>query len=167
MSIKSEAIAGGYGSRKRVGGSFRESTTIDAIPVGSSFTGSFLSSASDSILGQSALVIGRQLEMLNIFLGYEQANKYVIYHPRTAQPLGYILEEAQSLSSMLLRQIARTHRPFNATVIDCSGQIIMKLRRPFQFINSRLFVSNEYDEPIGEVQQRWHLLRRRYDLILG
>ena len=31
-----------------------------------------------AILNHSALVIQRQLEMMNVFLGFEQANKYII-----------------------------------------------------------------------------------------
>ncbi len=53
-----------------------------------------------------------------------------------------------------------------------------QLRRPFAFINSRMYVQrlkdfDEYTpegEPVldtfAEVQQRWHLWRRRYDLFI-
>lgn len=54
-----------------------------------------------------------------------------------------------------------------------------QLRRPFSWINSRMFVQRTKhssdptfaeDEPIldtfSEVQQRWHLWRRRYDLFI-
>lgn len=54
-----------------------------------------------------------------------------------------------------------------------------QLRRPFSWINSRMFVQRlkdltdrtpRKDEPIldtfAEVQQRWHLWRRRYDLFI-
>lgn len=53
-----------------------------------------------------------------------------------------------------------------------------QLRRPFAWINSRMFVQRLHDfnqythegEPVldtfAEVQQRWHLWCRRYDLFL-
>lgn len=34
-------------------------------------------------------------------------------------------------------------------------------------VNSRIFIRTADDELIGEVQQRWHLLRRKYDLFAG
>lgn len=112
--------------------------------------------------------------------------------------LGYIAEEPKGLLSMFSRQLFRTHRPFRALVMDSAGSPILwvscsgfsrmtsssdslpeiQLRRPFAWINSRMFVQRlrnyrEYDisgEPVldtfAEVQQRWHLWRRRYDLFL-
>ncbi|KAJ9107954.1 hypothetical protein QFC19_002697 [Naganishia cerealis] len=35
-----------------------------------------------SLLANSALVIVRQLEMLNVFMGFEQANRYAILNPQ-------------------------------------------------------------------------------------
>ena len=41
------------------------------------------------------------------------------------------------------------------------------MRRPFYFINSSMFVEDGSGNIIGEVQQRWHLWRRNYDLYIG
>lgn len=35
------------------------------------------------LLKRPALIIGRQMEMLNLFLGFEQANRYAIWDPPT------------------------------------------------------------------------------------
>ncbi|KAJ8517304.1 hypothetical protein ONZ45_g5478 [Pleurotus djamor] len=71
-----------------------------------------------------------------------------------------------------------THRPFRALVMDLAGSPILWVRRPFAWINSRMYVQrlkhfSEYTpegEPLldtfAEVQQRWHPWRRRYDLFL-
>lgn len=110
--------------------------------------------------------------------------------------LGYIAEEPRGILSMFSRQLFRTHRPFRAIVMDRFGDpilwvssslytalgihshCIVQLRRPFSWINSRMYVQrlldyNKYTpegEPVldsfAEVQQRWHLWRRRYDLFL-
>jgi hypothetical protein len=37
--------------------------------------------AAYEILAHDTLVVVRQLEMLNVFMGYEQANRYAIYTP--------------------------------------------------------------------------------------
>ncbi|KZT11288.1 Scramblase-domain-containing protein [Laetiporus sulphureus 93-53] len=129
------------------------------------------------LLGHNQLVVTRQIEMLNLFIGFEQSNRYVITDENEVT-LGYIAEEPRGMLSSFGRQVFRTHRPFRAVVMDSAGTPILWLRRPFAFINSRMFVQRlknytEYTvdgEPVldtfGEVQQRWHLWRRRYDLFL-
>ncbi|KIP08158.1 hypothetical protein PHLGIDRAFT_104733 [Phlebiopsis gigantea 11061_1 CR5-6] len=129
------------------------------------------------LMDNDELIVTRQIEMMNIFVGFEQSNRYVITNPQE-EVLGYIAEESRSTFSMLGRQILRTHRPFRALVMDRFGSPILWLRRPFQWINSRMYVQRLKDfstytpegEPVldtfAEVQQQWHLWRRKYDLFL-
>ncbi|PVV04575.1 hypothetical protein BB560_000924 [Smittium megazygosporum] len=119
-------------------------------------------SPSAYILSQGALVITRQVEMLNIFAGFEQANRYVIYDIN-GNVLGYMLEEA-SLASTILRQVTRLHRPFRVTVFDANYRPVLNISRNFSFINSRIFVEDADGTLIGETQQQWHLFRRKYNL---
>ncbi|KLO14175.1 Scramblase [Schizopora paradoxa] len=116
--------------------------------------------------------------MMNLFIGFEQANRYAINSPE-GEVLGYIAEEQRSFISVMSRQILRTHRPFRALILDTEGNPVLWLRRPFSWINSRMYVQRMTDgneptsegEPIletfAEVQQRWHLWRRRYDLFIS
>lgn len=131
-------------------------------------SGSVISNASSAgdLLAHSALVVVRQLEMFNVFLGFEQANKYAIMDT-LGNHVGYIAEEEGFFGKVILRQMLRTHRPFKATILDRNGNIILKVQRPFQFINSRIFISDRNDEPIGEVHQEWHLWRRKYNLFIN
>ncbi|KAI1794513.1 Scramblase-domain-containing protein [Ganoderma leucocontextum] len=128
------------------------------------------------LLQNDRLIITRQLEMLNIFVGLEQTNRYVITN-ELGDTLGYIAEEPRGFLATLSRQVFRTHRPFRAIVLDADGSPILWIRRPFAFINSRMYVqrlntdANIQGEELvmdtfAEVQQRWHLWRRRYDLFL-
>lgn len=129
------------------------------------------------LLNNNTLVITRKLEMLSIFMGFEQSNRYTIEN-EAGEPLGYIAEEPRGVLSLFARQIFRTHRPFRALVMDLHGSPILWIRRPFSWINSRMFVQrlkdlHEYTsegEPVldtfAEVQQEWHLWRRRYHLFL-
>ncbi|CAG8545426.1 14894_t:CDS:2 [Funneliformis mosseae] len=100
------------------------------------------------ILQNPTLVVARQLEILNIFLGFEQANKYALLDPN-GNCVGYVAEE-ESFASTILRQLFRTHRKFNAMIIDLEGQLILKIRRPFAWINSRIFISTSEEHLIGE-----------------
>ncbi|KAI0306548.1 Scramblase-domain-containing protein [Multifurca ochricompacta] len=127
------------------------------------------------LLQNNSLVVTRQLEMLNIFIGFEQTNKYVISN-EVGETLGFIAEEPRGLLASFSRQILRTHRPFRAVIMDHEGKPVLWIRRPFAWINSRMHVQRLKDwhehtttgEPVldtfGEAQQRWHLWRRRYDL---
>ncbi|WVQ79166.1 hypothetical protein IAT38_001262 [Cryptococcus sp. DSM 104549] len=124
------------------------------------------SHAARDILGHESLVIVRQLEMMNVFLGYEQANRYAI-HSQDGELVGFLAEEEQSMMSAITRQALRTHRPFRSTVMDRYGKPVLWIRRPFAFINSRIFVHSSEDPDsklVGEAQQQWHPWRRRYNL---
>ncbi|GAA5898380.1 hypothetical protein JCM8208_006964 [Rhodotorula glutinis] len=160
-----------------------------------------------ALLSQPSIVVARQLEPLNIFLGWEEANRYQLNAPDGAI-LGYLLEEEASIVSTMSRQLLRTHRPFRAIVLSPAGDVLLRIRRPFSWINSRIYVStpssssttsasdakdelqrleapgapppstalattttrapdsNDEGEVIGETQQEWALMRRRYNLFL-
>ncbi|PLW19496.1 hypothetical protein PCANC_04483 [Puccinia coronata f. sp. avenae] len=123
------------------------------------------------LLSQSSVVMVRQLEMLNLMVGYEQANRYKLVSP-TGTLLGFLVEEEQGLGSTILRQLAGTHRPFKATLLDCEGSPILSIRRSFSLINSRIRVqlpNNHHTRfgAIGESQQEFHLWRRRYNLFIN
>ncbi|KAF9111812.1 hypothetical protein BGX27_004390 [Mortierella sp. AM989] len=115
------------------------------------------------LLAQPALIMTRQIEMMNVLMGFEQANKYAIVDP-SGTPIGYIAEEDTTFIKAMSRQVLRTHRPFKASVFDLEGNEVLKIHRPFAFINSRIMVSTPDGRLIGEVQQEWHLIRRRYNM---
>lgn len=128
------------------------------------------SDAISTILSQPTLVIERQIELMNVFLGFEQANKYQLYDPY-GNRLGYLMERDVGIGKMILRQIYRLHRPFVVDLFDNSGNVLLTIKRPFSFINSHIksilpgFQSEE-DGIVGESVQSWHLWRRRYNLFL-
>ncbi|KAI8319377.1 Scramblase-domain-containing protein [Martensiomyces pterosporus] len=119
-------------------------------------------SKSAHLLSQSSLRVTRQLEMMNIFLGFEQANRYALIDP-SGNPIGFMLEE-RTLASEIGRQLFRLHRPFKVAIMDLNGNICFNIDRKFSLINSQIFVSDEHGALIGESQQEWHLWRRRYNL---
>lgn len=75
------AAAGGFGG----GGNSFSSTDPAAVPVHIPSDPEGVLRETDGatrLLGNSALVIVRQLEMLNVFMGFEQANRYAILSPQ-------------------------------------------------------------------------------------
>lgn len=151
-----------------------------------------------SILGQSALVIQRQMEMMNLLIGFEQANRYIIMDGH-GQTIGYIAEQDHGIGQSFMRQIARTHRSFTTHIFDRWEREVLRIHRPFAYINSRIRIYDcvpeggyedvvespstalqtdgqqspaartsplQLDEMriIGEAQQQWAPLRRKYNL---
>lgn len=137
------------------------------------------------------------MEMMNLLIGFEQANRYVIMDPHGAT-LGYIAEQDHGIGRSFMRQIARTHRSFTTHIFDAKGQEVLRIHRPFAWISSRIRIYDcvpeggypESEETglqtsqqvegvpvsrtsplkleemriIGEAQQQWAPLRRKYNL---
>jgi hypothetical protein len=135
-----------------------------------------------SILSNSTIIIQRQIEMMNLLVGFEQANKYAILDP-LGNHIGYLAEPD---GNMLKRQMFKTHRGFTVHVFDREEREVLRITRPFTWINSRVGVydalsagtSYGSDGPsglartedlrvIGEVSQQWAPLRRKYNLFLN
>ncbi|EMC94280.1 hypothetical protein BAUCODRAFT_75080 [Baudoinia panamericana UAMH 10762] len=98
-----------------------------------------------SLLSNSSLVIQRQIEMMNLIIGFEQANRYVIMNG-TGETLGYIAERDHGLGSAFARQMFKTHRSFTTHIFDAQEKEVLRIHRPFAYINSRIRI---YD-PIPE-----------------
>ncbi|RKO87011.1 Scramblase-domain-containing protein, partial [Blyttiomyces helicus] len=82
-------------------------------------------SLSRPVLAHPSLIVTRQLEMINVLLGYEQANKYAI-KDAVGNDVGFIAEEETSFSGVIARQVLRTRRPFKAVVLDREGRVVLK-----------------------------------------
>jgi hypothetical protein len=133
------------------------------------------------ILSQPTLIIERRIEYMNLFLGFEQANKYALFDAMGNQ-IGWLIERDFGLGKAIMRQIYRLHRPFTVDLIDLNGNLLLTIKRPFSFINSHIkailpiridlndsFINKAADLDsdgiiVGESVQSWHLWRRRYNL---
>ncbi|KAJ3371107.1 hypothetical protein GGF31_003530 [Allomyces arbusculus] len=114
------------------------------------------------MFARDQVAVVRQLEMMNLMLGFEQANAYTM-KGEGGQEIGYIVEE-DSLARSLLRNFLTTHRKMNAKVVNARGEVVLKIHRPFNWINSTIYITTGDDREIGHVEQEWHLWRRRYNL---
>ncbi|EGD92733.1 hypothetical protein TESG_00302 [Trichophyton tonsurans CBS 112818] len=100
------------------------------------------------ILANSGLVVQRQLEMMNVLLGFEQANRYVILDAH-GNHVGYMAEEEKGMGSMLSRQWLHTHRPFVTHVFDRNQNEVLRFHRPFSWVNSTIFVFDPHNNTAG------------------
>lgn len=117
-----------------------------------------------NILRNSTLIIERKIEYMNLFLGFEQSNKYAVYN-ESGQQIAWLIERDFGFWKLILRQIYKLHRPFKVDLIDLEGNLLMTIDRPFSFINSHIkSYLPDMETMIGESVQSWHLWRRRYNL---
>ena len=79
-----------------------------------------------ALLANSAIVVQRQLELMNVMLGFEQANKYVILNGQ-GEHIGYIAERELGMGNMMARQMFSTHRSFTAHVFDKHEKEILRV----------------------------------------
>lgn len=121
-----------------------------------------------ALVSAPTLVVCRQIEMMNIFIGFEQANKYVMYDSQ-GSIVGYIAEEHDTLKSNMIRNLAGTHRPFSCVIMDTKGNTVLRVSRSYAFINSYIkihLVNQSTETLVGEVRQVFHMLRRKYELFI-
>ncbi|KAG2502141.1 hypothetical protein HYH03_000629 [Edaphochlamys debaryana] len=118
-------------------------------------------------LDHSALVVTRPIEWGTVIFGYEQANKYTVYD-EGGQVVALVAEDYGGIGNEIGRQLLKTRRSFTATVFSADGsQVLFRLRRPAYLVNSTMYVEDGEGNTLGEIQQRWHLLKRNYDLYMG
>jgi len=79
-----------------------------------------------ALLANSAIVVQRQLEVMNVMLGFEQANKYVILNGQ-GEHIGYIAERELGMGNIMARQMLSTHRSFTAHVFDKHEKEILRV----------------------------------------
>ena len=72
---------------------------------------------------------------MNVMLGFEQANKYVIMDPQ-GNHIGYMAERELGMGNMMARQWFRTHRSFTTHVFDKQEKEVLRVCEP-PFLQNR------------------------------
>lgn len=113
-----------------------------------------------------ALIVARGIEWGNVVLGFEQANKYTVLD-ETGETVALLAEETSGVGSAVARQVLRARRSFVASLLSPDGsQVLARVRRPLYLVNSTTTIEDGAGNVVGEVVQRWHPLRRKYDLFI-
>jgi hypothetical protein len=82
----------------------------------------------------------------------------------TTKVVALMAEDTTSFANAMARQLLRTRRPFQTTVLSPEGEVLFRVRRPFYLVSSSMEVLDAEGRPIGAVKQRWHPFKRLYDL---
>jgi len=107
------------------------------------------------------LIVNQRKEWGEILSGFEGRNKYVVYD-HTGRELYFALEEGGSL---LLRWWLRALRPFRIVLLTPDQQPALTIDRPFRFYFHQVTISDPAGRPLGTIQRRFSILRRRYDVL--
>ncbi|EXJ91965.1 hypothetical protein A1O3_00515 [Capronia epimyces CBS 606.96] len=91
------------------------------------------------ILSQSGIVVQRQIEIANVLVGFEQANRYVLLDPH-GNHIGFMAEHDGGIGKGVARQLLTTHRAFTTHVFDRHGKEVLRFHRPFSWIKTRIRV---------------------------
>ena len=106
------------------------------------------------------LVVRQEVEHLEVFVGFETANRYSINTPDGARVM-YAYEESGAIN----RQFMGSHRPLTINVVDEQGQTVLTGSRKFFWFYSHLHVADGSGNPIGSLKRQFAMLRRRFSLM--
>lgn len=109
----------------------------------------------------SVLVVSQQKEWGEILTGFETKNRYAISDVSGSR----LYLAAEETGSTLLRWFLKALRPFTITVLTESGQVILRVMRPFRFYFHRAEVFDSKGQTIGVIERRFSVLRRIYSVL--
>lgn len=109
-------------------------------------------------------VISQKKEWAELF-GFESRNAYAVL-VNGDDLVATVREEGSGFLSVLARQFFGHWRRFELIMSDKDGRIIARILHPFRWLFQRLEITTADGRVIGTVQQRFGLLRRRFDLHL-
>ena len=103
------------------------------------------------------LIVRQTREMLEVFTGFETANRYRILTPEGQEAM-YAYED----SGMLSRQFMGNHRPLSLHVLGSDGGNILNANRSFFWFLSHLNVHDGNGAPIGSLKRKFAALKRKF-----
>jgi catechol 2,3-dioxygenase-like lactoylglutathione lyase family enzyme len=112
------------------------------------------------------LVLRQRRDLLAVFTGFEQANKYALQTEQGAVA-GWALEKPGGIGRFLTRSFLKAMRPFELMLFPAEGPSArpeLSLRRPWTWFFAEVSVWDRDGRPLGKVRQRWAWIRRRLDI---
>lgn len=116
-----------------------------------------------TLLEARQVVVSQQVERLELMTNFEGRNRYRFQSPAGAD-LAYAEESDTGIGGAVLRNVFSTSRAFTMGISIHNTPDVIWLKRQFEFIFSRIKVSDN-NGPVGEVNQKFSLLSRKYELV--
>ena len=115
-------------------------------------------------LSQASFCIIRQIRDLAELVGYETRNRYSI-HTKEGHLFAFAAEQKSGFSGFLLRQVIGHWRTFDIHLFDSRHALQVIAHHPFRFYFKRIDVRSADGKPIGSIERRFDLLRKRFSVL--
>ncbi len=122
------------------------------------------SDSTPSLLNVPEIIIKQEVEGLELMTDFEGRNRYG-FSTADGRALGRAEEAATGLGGTISRLFLTSRRPFTMGIHALNTAETIRLKRRFELIFSRIDVTDNNEMPVGNVQQRFGLINRKYDLI--
>ncbi len=119
-------------------------------------------SLSESLCSSQQLIIRQRKELFELF-GFETRNKYEICD-QSGQVIGYCAEQQKGFFGFLFRQFLGHWRPFVLHFYNNHRQEVFVVKHPFRLFFQRLEVGTPQGEHLGALQQRFAIIRKKFDV---
>lgn len=114
--------------------------------------------------GYQRLSVRQRKKWLEILLSFELKNSYDVFD-ESQQAVLKVQETGGGFLELLGRLFLGPMRPFSVDISDLTtGDVVLKLKRPFRFIFHRLDIMAGNGEKIGSIERRWSWVRRIYSI---
>lgn len=147
-----------------------EVTALDAAPlVGRGHPGdpkymsTELRAALAPLLEGARIQVRQLIEMSKVLVGWDARNQYEVSGP-DGRPLGYVGETGDGIVAALLRNFW-AFRTVRLELMTLGGTLALVIKRPWTLLFARLHVEAWDGRPLGRIQQRFHLLRRTFEIL--
>lgn len=112
---------------------------------------------------QNSVIIRQRKEWLEL-AGFETRNKYEILDHQ-GQRIGFCAEQEKGFWGSIMRMFFGHWRRFTLHFFDVQRNEIFYVKHPYRFFMQRLEVSSPDRKLLGAVQQRFSIVRKKFDLV--
>jgi uncharacterized protein YxjI len=105
----------------------------------------------------------KQIREMAELLGFETRNKYQI-SDENGQPIGFAAEQQKGFWGFIFRMFLGHWRRFSLHIFDSQRNLVMQAEHPFRFIFQRLEIKAADGRALGNIQQRFAIFSKRFDL---
>jgi len=131
----------------------------------------FMPSDRPSLVTCGEIVVKQKIEKLEVFAGYECANRYRFFEPQSGIEIGGADEDSGGVGSFFSRAFLGPARPLNIHLTDPSQGVWMEARTPFSLlglVRPPTMAVHSNEGLLGTVTRTWPLfLRRRYRICVA
>ncbi len=116
-----------------------------------------------TLLAAAQVIVKQEVESLELVTSFEGRNRYAFFTPG-GQKLAHAEEESTGVMGAVSRNLFSSARAFTMGISVLGTAEVIGVKRHFELIFSKIKVSDSQG-PVGEVNQRFSLLTRKYDLV--